>query len=103
MVHLAVRAGGHDPGAGDARAGCSPHHRGQQRATLAGDPVLRVPGPVQNRPEWGKAVALDETASKRGYNYVTVFIDLDRKRKPVIFVIPWQGQGLSGPVPPLPA
>ena len=33
-----------------------------------------------------KAVALDETASKRGHNYVTVFIDLDRKQKPVIFV-----------------
>ncbi|CAO0820830.1 hypothetical protein DFAR_1930012 [Desulfarculales bacterium] len=29
-----------------------------------------------------KAVALDETASKRGHNYVTVFIDLDRKQKP---------------------
>ncbi|CAO0822768.1 hypothetical protein DFAR_3290016 [Desulfarculales bacterium] len=33
-----------------------------------------------------KAVALDETASKRGHNYVIVFIDLDRKQKPVIFV-----------------
>ncbi|CAO0823050.1 hypothetical protein DFAR_3460029 [Desulfarculales bacterium] len=35
-----------------------------------------------------KAVALDGTASKRDHNYATVFIDLDRKRKPVIFVIP---------------
>ncbi|CAO0824723.1 hypothetical protein DFAR_850021 [Desulfarculales bacterium] len=40
-----------------------------------------------------KAVALDETVSKRGYNYITVFIDLDRKRKPVIFVIPGKGIG----------
>ncbi|MFH1059689.1 MAG: transposase [Pseudomonadota bacterium] len=35
-----------------------------------------------------KAVALDETASKRGHNYITVFIDLDRKQKPVLFVTP---------------
>ncbi|EKD98675.1 MAG: hypothetical protein ACD_23C00315G0001, partial [uncultured bacterium] len=39
-----------------------------------------------------KAVALDETASKRGHNYVTVFIDLDRKQKPVIFVTPGKGK-----------
>ncbi len=31
-----------------------------------------------------KAIGLDETASKRGHNYVTVFIDLDRKQKPVV-------------------
>ena len=40
-----------------------------------------------------KAVALDETASKRGHNYVTVFIDLDRKAKPVLFVTPGKGKG----------
>ncbi|CAO0824313.1 hypothetical protein DFAR_570026 [Desulfarculales bacterium] len=40
-----------------------------------------------------KAVALDETASKRGHNYATVFIDLDRKQKPVIFVPPGKGKG----------
>ncbi|CAO0822368.1 hypothetical protein DFAR_2980015 [Desulfarculales bacterium] len=40
-----------------------------------------------------KAVALDGTASKRGYNYVTVFIDLDREQKPVIFVTPGTGKG----------
>ncbi|CAO0824771.1 hypothetical protein DFAR_910014 [Desulfarculales bacterium] len=40
-----------------------------------------------------KAMALDETASKRGHNYVTVFIDLDRKQKPVIFVTPGKGEG----------
>lgn len=39
-----------------------------------------------------KAVALDETASKQGHNYVTVFIDLDRKQKPVIFVTPGKGK-----------
>lgn len=39
-----------------------------------------------------KAVALDETASKRRHNYVTVFIDLDRKKKPVIFVTPGKGK-----------
>ena len=32
------------------------------------------------------AVALDETASKKGHRYVTVFIDVDKKEKPVLFV-----------------
>ena len=31
-----------------------------------------------------KAIGLDEKASKRGHNYLTVFIDLDRKQKPVV-------------------
>jgi Helix-turn-helix domain of transposase family ISL3 len=35
-----------------------------------------------------KAIGLDETAVKRGQSYVTVFLDLDRKDKPVIFVTP---------------
>jgi len=39
-----------------------------------------------------RAVGLDETASKRGHNYVTVFIDMDRRDKPVIFVTPGQGK-----------
>ena len=39
-----------------------------------------------------RAVALDETACKRRHNYVTVFIDLDRKQKPVIFVTPGKGK-----------
>jgi len=39
-----------------------------------------------------KAVALDETASKRRHNYVTVFIDLDRKDKPVVFATPGKGK-----------
>ncbi|CAO0822905.1 hypothetical protein DFAR_3370003 [Desulfarculales bacterium] len=38
-------------------------------------------------------MALDETASKRGHNYVIVFIDLDRKQKPIIFVTPGKGKG----------
>jgi transposase len=39
-----------------------------------------------------KAISLDETAAKRGQTYVTVFIDLDRKDKPVIFVTPGRGK-----------
>jgi len=39
-----------------------------------------------------RAVGLDETASKRGHNYVTVFIDMDRRERPVIFVTPGKGK-----------
>ena len=39
-----------------------------------------------------KAISLDETAAKRGQTYVTVFIDLDRKDKPVVFVTPGRGK-----------
>jgi len=39
-----------------------------------------------------RALGLDETASKRGHNYVTVFIDMDRRDKPVIFVTPGKGK-----------
>src|SRR3984957_9873399 len=38
------------------------------------------------------AVGLDETAAKRGHTYVTVFIDLDRREKPVVFVTPGRGK-----------
>jgi transposase len=39
-----------------------------------------------------KAISLDETAAKRGQTYVTVFLDLDRKDKPVVFVTPGRGK-----------
>ena len=39
-----------------------------------------------------EAMALDETAAKRGHNYVTVFVDLDRSTKPVIFATPGKGK-----------
>ena len=38
------------------------------------------------------AIGLDETAAKRGHTYVTVFIDLDRTDKPVVFVTPGRGK-----------
>jgi len=38
------------------------------------------------------ALALDETASKRGHNYVTVFIDPERSEKPVVFATPGKGK-----------
>ena len=38
------------------------------------------------------AIGLDETAAKRGQTYVTVFIDLDRTDKPVVFVTPGRGK-----------
>jgi transposase len=39
-----------------------------------------------------EAVALDETAAKRGHDYVTVFIDLDAATRPVLFVAPGKGK-----------
>ena len=39
-----------------------------------------------------EAFAFDETASKRGHNYVTVFIDLNRANEPVVFATPGKGK-----------
>ncbi|BDD85985.1 ISL3 family transposase [Desulfofustis limnaeus] len=39
-----------------------------------------------------KAVGLDETSAKKRHNYVTVFIDLDRRKEPVVFAVPGKGQ-----------
>ena len=39
-----------------------------------------------------KAIGLDETASKRGHRYVTVFIDMQARDKPVVFVTPGKGK-----------
>ena len=37
-------------------------------------------------------VGLDETASRRGQRYVTVFLDMQRKHEPVIFAVPGHGK-----------
>ena len=39
-----------------------------------------------------KAFALDETKARKGYRYVTEFIDLDRKERPVVFAVPGKGK-----------
>lgn len=39
-----------------------------------------------------QAIGLDETASKRGQQYVTVFIDMERRDSPVLFVTPGNGK-----------
>ena len=39
-----------------------------------------------------KAVALDETKSRRGHRYITVFIDLDRRDHPVVFATSGKGK-----------
>ena len=39
-----------------------------------------------------KALSLDETKAKRHHRYVTVFVDLDRKEKPVVFATPGKGK-----------
>lgn len=39
-----------------------------------------------------QAIGLDETASKRGHKYVTVFIDMERQQAPVLFVTPGHGK-----------
>ncbi len=37
-------------------------------------------------------VSVDETASRRGQRYVTVFLDMQRKQDPVIFAVPGHGK-----------
>lgn len=39
-----------------------------------------------------EAFGLDETASKRGHKYVTVFIDMDRDTRPVVFATEGKGK-----------
>ena len=39
-----------------------------------------------------RAFALDETKSRKGHRYITVFIDLDRSEKPVIFAVAGKGK-----------
>lgn len=39
-----------------------------------------------------EAIGLDETASKRGHNYVTIFIDMERRQEPVLFATPGKGK-----------
>ncbi len=39
-----------------------------------------------------QAFALDETKSRKGHRYITVFLDLDRSDKPVIFATPGKGK-----------
>jgi len=39
-----------------------------------------------------RSFAFDETASKRGHNYVTVFIDMGRAARPVVFATPGKGK-----------
>lgn len=37
-------------------------------------------------------VGVDETASKRRHKYVTIFVDMDREKRPVIFATPGKGR-----------
>jgi len=39
-----------------------------------------------------KAFSLDETKSRKGHRYVTVFIDLDRTDKPVVYAVSGKGK-----------
>lgn len=39
-----------------------------------------------------EAFGFDETASKRGHNYVTVFVDMKRVKQPVVFATPGKGK-----------
>ena len=37
-------------------------------------------------------IGLEETATKRGHHYVTIFVDMDREARPVIFATPGKGK-----------
>ncbi|WP_136800050.1 ISL3 family transposase [Desulfosediminicola ganghwensis] len=39
-----------------------------------------------------RSIGLDETASKRGHNYVTTFIDMEKSSEPVLFVTSGKGK-----------
>ncbi len=39
-----------------------------------------------------EAIGLDETASRRGHHYITVFIDMERRDKPILFATPGKGK-----------
>lgn len=39
-----------------------------------------------------RAFALDETKSRKGHRYITVFIDLDQTEKPVVFAVAGKGK-----------
>jgi transposase len=39
-----------------------------------------------------KAFSLDETKSRKGHRYITIFIDLDRTEKPVVFAVAGKGK-----------
>ncbi len=39
-----------------------------------------------------QAFSLDETKSRRGHRYITVFIDLNRPKHPVVFAVPGKGK-----------
>jgi len=49
---------------------------------------------AMNRLDLGnlKAISLDETKSRKGHRYVTVFIDLDQTDKPVVFAVSGRGK-----------
>jgi len=98
---LLFRASGGDPGARDAGGGGGAL-RGitDKRLWRASSIMWRAPS--ARSISLGARLGLDETASKRGHNYVTVFIDMDRADKPVIFATR-AGKGLRGGIPRLPA
>jgi len=56
--------------------------------------VLHYVQAAMNRLDLGslKAFSLDETKSRRGHRYVTVFIDLDRTDRPVVFAVAGKGR-----------
>jgi len=39
-----------------------------------------------------RGIGLDETATKRGHHYVTIFVDMDRETRPEIFAMPCKGK-----------
>ena len=77
-------------------------HRHHRQAAVADRRSLCPPGRSAGLDLRGvRSLGLDETASRRRHNYVTVFIDMDRRDKPVIFVTPGKGKACVAEVPGL--
>ena len=86
-LHPAVRAGRPHTGPGDAGQCGRPHHRHRGQAAGPWRIVQYYEAQAVDQLDLAQvqAIGLDETTSKRGHHYVTVFIDMERKEEPLCY------------------